>query len=65
MTGTGALPISDGSLALSALLIGLNLAISSLLRLGLGGGITWDSDPEQEYLETVHKGATLVRCLRS
>ena len=36
MSGTGALPISDGSLALSALLIGLNLAISSVLRLGLG-----------------------------
>ena len=36
MSGTGALPISDGSLALSALLIGLNLALSSLLRLGLG-----------------------------
>lgn len=33
------------------------------LRLGLGGGITWDSDPEAEYLETVHKGSALVRCL--
>lgn len=33
------------------------------LRLGLGGGITWDSDPEAEYLETVHKGRTLVACL--
>ena len=36
MSGSGALPISDGRLALSALLILLNLAISSLLRLGLG-----------------------------
>jgi para-aminobenzoate synthetase component 1 len=33
------------------------------LRLGLGGGITWDSDPEAEYLETVHKGSALVQCL--
>lgn len=33
------------------------------LRLGLGGGITWDSDPEAEYLETVQKGLSLVRCL--
>lgn len=33
------------------------------LRLGLGGGITWDSDPEAEYLETVHKGSSLVQCL--
>lgn len=35
------------------------------LRLGLGGGITWDSDPESEYLETVHKGTSLVQCLSS
>lgn len=35
------------------------------LRLGLGGGITWDSDPAAEYLETVHKGRTLVQCLSS
>jgi para-aminobenzoate synthetase component 1 len=33
------------------------------LRLGLGGGITWDSDPEAEYLETVHKGRSLLQCL--
>jgi para-aminobenzoate synthetase component 1 len=33
------------------------------LRLGLGGGITWDSDPAAEYLETVHKGKALVQCL--
>lgn len=35
------------------------------LRLGLGGGVTWDSDPQAEYLETVHKGRTLVQCLNS
>jgi para-aminobenzoate synthetase component 1 len=33
------------------------------LRLGLGGGIVWDSDPEAEYLETIHKGRSLVQCL--
>lgn len=33
------------------------------LRVGLGGGIVWDSDPEAEYLETVHKGRSIVQCL--
>jgi para-aminobenzoate synthetase component 1 len=34
-----------------------------LLRFGVGGGIVWDSDPRDEYEETVHKGASIVRCL--
>ena len=34
-----------------------------LLRFGVGGGITWDSDPGDEYDETVHKGRSLVQCL--
>ncbi len=36
MTAAGALPISDGQLALSALLILVNVGLSALLRLGLG-----------------------------
>ena len=35
-TGAGALPISNGHLALSALLIVVNVALSALLRLELG-----------------------------
>jgi para-aminobenzoate synthetase component 1 len=34
------------------------------LRFGVGGGIVWDSDPADEYLETEHKAASLIRCLR-
>lgn len=33
------------------------------LRFGVGGGIVWDSDPHEEYEETLHKGRSLVRCL--
>jgi len=33
------------------------------LRFGVGGGIVWDSGPADEFLETVHKGASLVGCL--
>ena len=35
------------------------------LLLGVGGAIVWDSDPRQEYEETVHKGRSIVRCLSS
>jgi len=35
------------------------------LRFGVGGGVVWDSDPEAEYEETLHKGASLVACLES
>jgi anthranilate/para-aminobenzoate synthase component I len=38
-------------------------ADSHELRFGVGGGIVWDSDPADEYLETQHKAASLVRCL--
>lgn len=38
-------------------------ADSRELRLGVGGGVVWDSDPTDEYLETEHKAASLVRCL--
>jgi para-aminobenzoate synthetase component 1 len=35
------------------------------LRFGVGGGVVWDSDPREEYEETVHKGRSLVQCLSS
>jgi para-aminobenzoate synthetase component 1 len=34
------------------------------LAFGVGGAVTWDSDPAAEYQETVHKARSLVRCLR-
>jgi para-aminobenzoate synthetase component 1 len=33
------------------------------LRFGVGGGVVWDSDPREEYEETLHKGRSLVQCL--
>ncbi len=38
-------------------------ASQGLLRFGVGGGVVWDSDPREEYEETLHKGRSLVRCL--
>jgi para-aminobenzoate synthetase component 1 len=35
------------------------------LAFGVGGGVVWDSDPAEEYQETLHKGSSLVRCLNS
>jgi para-aminobenzoate synthetase component 1 len=35
------------------------------LRFGVGGAVTWDSDPRAEYEETVHKGRSLRTCLGS
>lgn len=35
------------------------------LYFGLGGAVVWDSDPAEEYLETVHKGRSIVQCLNS
>lgn len=40
-------------------------AVAGELRFGVGGGVVWDSDPAAEYLETVHKGRSLVACLSS
>ena len=31
----------------------------------VGGGITWDSDPELEYMETLHKGKALFKTLNA
>ena len=33
------------------------------LTFGVGGGIVWDSDPEVEYQETLHKACGLMRAL--
>ena len=33
------------------------------LFFGVGGGVVWDSDPHEEFLETVHKGRSIVQCL--
>ncbi len=33
------------------------------LVFGVGGGVVWNSDPREEYLETIHKGRSLVQCL--
>ncbi|MGA2083185.1 MAG: anthranilate synthase component I family protein [Holophaga sp.] len=33
------------------------------LLFGVGGGVVWDSDPQAEYWETVHKGSSIIRCL--
>lgn len=40
-------------------------ASEGLLRFGVGGGVVWGSDPEDEYAETLHKGRSLVQCLSS
>jgi len=47
----------------------LNVAIrtavlkNDTLRFSVGGGIVYDSDPEAEYLETLHKGETFFKLL--
>jgi para-aminobenzoate synthetase component 1 len=34
------------------------------LAFGVGGAVTWDSDPAGEWAETVHKARSFTRCLR-
>ncbi|MDI6908050.1 MAG: aminodeoxychorismate synthase component I [Thermoanaerobacterales bacterium] len=47
----------------------LNIAIRTMVLTGnglhfhVGGGIVWDSDPEQEYQETLDKAAALFRAI--
>lgn len=38
---------------------------NDIIRLRLGGGIVADSDPVQEYEETLHKGRSFFQCLSS
>ncbi|TCT13968.1 aminodeoxychorismate synthase subunit I [Natranaerovirga pectinivora] len=50
--------------------VDLNIVIRTILckdhkaYFQVGGGIVWDSDPESEYEETLHKGRALVRALK-
>jgi para-aminobenzoate synthetase component 1 len=39
-------------------------AVGNKLYFGVGGGIIWDSEPVDEYLETVYKGSSIVKCLK-
>lgn len=54
---------SDFQAADWALPIRTAFASPAELIFGVGGAVVWDSDPEDEYLETVHKGSSLVQCL--
>jgi para-aminobenzoate synthetase component 1 len=47
-----------------ALPIRTAFAVRGELAFGVGGAVTWDSDPAAEYLETVHKARSLTSCLR-
>ncbi len=48
----------------------LNIAIRTIVTargeafFNVGGGIVWDSDPEEEYRETLHKGEKLADALQ-
>ena len=49
--------------------VDLNIAIRTIVTkedkayFQVGGGIVWDSDPEEEYQETLHKGKALFKAL--
>jgi para-aminobenzoate synthetase component 1 len=67
MAYTGALGWFSWDLAQADFNIAIRTAWASATELlfGVGGGVVWDSDPLEEYRETVHKGSSLVRCLNS
>jgi len=60
---------SIGWISGDAAMMDLNIAIrtcmvqNGVLTFGVGGGIVWDSDPSEEYEETVKKGESIVKCL--
>jgi anthranilate/para-aminobenzoate synthase component I len=62
---TGALGWFSQDLSQLELSVAIRTAWASEKELcfGVGGGIVWDSQPHDEYLETLHKGASLLRCL--
>jgi para-aminobenzoate synthetase component 1 len=64
---TGALGWFSQDLSQMDLSIPIRTAWASPRELwfGVGGGVMWDSSPEEEYMETVHKGSSLVQCLSS
>ena len=39
------------------------LAMQDEIVFGVGGGITWESDPQKEYEETIHKAESIVKVL--
>ena len=67
MVYTGALGWCSHDLAQAEFNICIRTAWASAedLLFGVGGGVVWDSEPQAEYLETVHKGSSIVRCLNS
>lgn len=50
--------------------VDLNIAIRTIVKkdnnitFQVGGGITWDSNPEDEYMETLHKAKSIIETLR-
>ncbi len=48
----------------------LNIAIRTIVKKGdriyfqVGGGITWDSNPDEEYEETLHKAKSIIKAIR-
>ena len=38
--------------------------VKDMLYFGVGGAVIWDSDELEEYVETVHKGSSIVKCLK-
>ena len=50
--------------------VDLNIAIRTIIKQGsdfsfqVGGGITWDSDPLEEYNETLHKAESIMEAVK-
>ena len=67
MAYTGALGWFSHDLLQADFSIAIRTVMASPTELifGVGGGVVWDSDPESEYKETLHKGSSIVRCLNS
>ncbi|SHK07350.1 aminodeoxychorismate synthase component I [Tepidibacter formicigenes] len=51
-------------------MLDLNIAIRTIVKkdediyFQVGGGITWDSNPEDEYDETIHKAKSIMKAVR-
>lgn len=61
-TGSAGWISSSGDLDLNIIIRTL-LIRKGLASLHVGGGIVWDSEPEHEYQETLHKGQALLSAL--
>ena len=50
--------------------VDMNIAIRTIVKkddnitFQVGGGITWDSNSEDEYMETLHKAKSIIKTLR-